>query len=230
MRLWQQKTLFDPSFPFLVEDSHIPAPGSRLHWHEYPELLCVLKGKLCATIDDREWEAEEGDIIMLDGAISHKFVSKCADTTVRYYQYDPLVMFGENMFKPGGKTFLDPGFSMKPVLKARSGGPFYDHINACLQAIYREHREKDAGYQLIIKARLCELVVAAMREMPDTQPYRAALKDENRRLEMAVSFMKRNFSDPCLSLEATAKEAAFSKFHFARFFHERTGRTFLNFL
>lgn len=56
--------------------------GTRLHKHDYDEVVYVIEGRSKWTVNGREREASVGDILIVHAGEPHKFVN-CGDGVLR---------------------------------------------------------------------------------------------------------------------------------------------------
>ena len=52
-----------------------PGRGTKLHKHDYDEIVYVIEGRSKWTIDGRELEAGPGDIVVVHAGEAHKFIN-----------------------------------------------------------------------------------------------------------------------------------------------------------
>jgi quercetin dioxygenase-like cupin family protein len=52
-----------------------PGQGTRLHKHDYDEVVYVVEGRSKWTVGDRELEATAGDILIVRAGEPHKFIN-----------------------------------------------------------------------------------------------------------------------------------------------------------
>ncbi|HEY4906684.1 MAG TPA: cupin domain-containing protein [Candidatus Acidoferrum sp.] len=59
----------------LLETVNAPGFGPPLHRHRETEIFRVLEGRYLFQVDDRRFEAGEGDVVCVPGGASHAFVN-----------------------------------------------------------------------------------------------------------------------------------------------------------
>ena len=62
----------DTQVSFIFNDVTEPGLGPRLHSHDYDEVQIVRHGKALYTFDGKEYEASEGDIVVIPAGTHHK--------------------------------------------------------------------------------------------------------------------------------------------------------------
>jgi AraC-like DNA-binding protein len=103
--------------------------------------------------------------------------------------------------------------------------------------LFTEYREQKKGYRLAIKAKLCLLALAYLR---DSQPETNDLENPatgwhtsfvtDQRMERVYQLIFKNFDNAGLNLEQAAQAAAVSPSYFSRLFKEQVGRSFYDYL
>ena len=63
---------------FELQDA--PAFVFPAHWHEYVEILYLIRGQFSAIVQATEYRLNEGDLIIINsGALQHLYISSAAD-------------------------------------------------------------------------------------------------------------------------------------------------------
>jgi quercetin dioxygenase-like cupin family protein len=83
MPIFNRDTLGDGSFKgvdrgatiSVILDRSEPGRGPRLHRHPYDETWIVHDGSLTFQIDDQEYQARPGDIVIVPPGAAHKFTN-----------------------------------------------------------------------------------------------------------------------------------------------------------
>jgi AraC-like DNA-binding protein len=230
---WQENESFAYSFPYRSWDSVMPLFTFPLHWHEYYEIVYVLKGKTYASLDGETYEASEKDIIIINKSILHGFFPSNPGTSVRIFQFEPKI-FAESGIELREGVNGTPVFARNPLLSAKKDGALYEKALVLIGDMFKEYNRKDAGFRLAIKSKVYEFTLTLLREMSSGQfvkPYRNTnSRYVNERLERILLFIFKNFDKPDITLEDAAEEAALSKFHFTRFLKKQTGQNFHSYL
>ncbi|MDR2739249.1 MAG: AraC family transcriptional regulator [Treponema sp.] len=236
---WQEKEEFGFSLPFRCWDSTLSEFFYPAHWHEYYEVFIVHAGKVNIVIEGNAHEACQGDIVFIDPGQVHSFPSSGPGTILRLFHFEQRIFVNEDHIHGivGDGTI----FSQKPVIHAvpqpdrdALDDVLYTRFFGILTELFIEYREKKTGYRLAIKSGLYLLVLTYMRNRltgsPDAVSKKSDTLTADKRLERVHLFIFKNFNQADLDLDQAAREAALSRFHFARFFKQHTGRSFYVFL
>lgn len=99
-----------PDFPveYYYVDSNHPRYNMAIHWHNEWELIRILKGKFLITLDDKQWELNEGEIVLVSGETLHG--GKAFDCIYECLVFDLYGLFGKMDIL---KTQLRPFYNME---------------------------------------------------------------------------------------------------------------------
>jgi AraC-like DNA-binding protein len=225
MEAWHQKNLVAEDFPFqlLITDVAEFPP----HWHEEIEIVYVLDHDLVIGLSNEVYTLKPRDILLIGRGEVHFFV------TPPKRSKRLIIQFELAMFESFAGVMQDRRFST-PLIGCVEGPGLKRHrdLEKQLLAIETEYGGKREGYQLAIKARLYDLMVILLRQVP-MEKY--SLLERNKhlkrleRLEQVFRYVEQNHTRE-ITLAEIAGAANFSVYHFARFFKEATGMTFIQYL
>jgi AraC-like DNA-binding protein len=227
----QEQKDFGFTFPFDCWDSMLVNFIYPVCWHDYYEIILVLEGKVTITIDGSVKRCSRGDIVSIDPGQMHGFPQSDPGTQLRFYHFGAQIFARNDNFQglvgEGGKLF-----SRTPLLRAgdHTNRVLYTQVYDILDKIFTEFREKKLGFRFSVKAGLYMLVLAYLRINSKENRVRYSGKPvsltTDRRMEHILLMIHKNFSNFDFDLDHAAREAAMSRFHFARFFKQQTGQTF----
>jgi AraC-like DNA-binding protein len=205
------------AFPFLVWESEMVMFPP--HWHDCFEILFIKRGGMYVSVDDAISEVAAGGLIMVDSCATHGFFDANPGTSIMGMQFD-ITFFDEGFLTIRNMVFHNPVLS-----KGMLSDTVYAHLRRLLREICAEYKRKDAGYQLAVKAKLYELMLAILREGP-----KAPHKVPSSKAKQIRAFVYKNYDDPDLTLEEAACSFKLNKFYFIRFFKKYTGYSFHSYL
>jgi AraC-like DNA-binding protein len=224
---FREKDKLDRAFPVLVWNNNKPGFWFPLHWHIQVELLYILQGKVEAIIDGKKWEGNQGDIVVVDTGQIHGFFNPSPDARVRIFQFG-LEIFYETLAEVRDRE-LSPLFRRKSLITRSEGGEFHRRLETLLSELFAEYQGRAAGFHLAVIAKLYELAMLFLRELPaERLPPDARKKrsHHNERLERIFSFIGDNFDNPDLTLDMAADSAGLNRFYFSRLLKVQTGQSF----
>lgn len=217
------------TFPFLVWDSPREPFWFPQHWHERIEMLYVLKGSFNADINGKAWIGRQGDIVAIDTGLIHGFFDSSADSAVRIFQFGPDI-FNEALVELQNRELMLPVFGQRPIISADADKSLHDSLERLLMEIDAEYKRQEAGFRLLIKAKLYEIAALLLRNRPPLPQQDSRThynkKNNTQLLERIFSCLYDNHDDPSFMLENAAQEVALSKFYLTRFLKEQTGQGF----
>ncbi|MDR0553350.1 MAG: AraC family transcriptional regulator [Treponema sp.] len=222
-----EKEKLDRAFPFLARGTPRPNFWFPLHWHIQVEMLYILQGRLDVTVNGKTREGRQGDIVIVDTGLIHGFSNPGPGTDIWLYQFG-LEIFSDALAEVQTGE-LSPVFRRKPLVTRRDDGLLHARLEQLLLDMFAEYRRKDEGFRLAIISKLYEVAVIFLREIP-AEPClpgeQLKRKNSHERLERIFSFIKRNLTNPNLSLEMAAENVCLNKYYFSHFLKERTGQSF----
>lgn len=224
MEAWHQRNLTDDQFPFnLFITDILEFPP---HWHEEFEIIYVLEEELVIGLNNELFHLKPRDIFLINSGEVHFFV------TPPKKSHRIILQFELSLFQSLANSMRE----RKPVsplidLDSPQSGVHQDFEQQLL-SIADEYTQKLPGYQLAIRARLYDLIVILLRQVP-TEPYSSLERNKHlkrlERLEQVFKYVEQNHTRE-ITLGETARAANFSVYHFTRFFKETTGMTFVQYL
>lgn len=224
MEAWHQKNLTDDQFPFnLFITDILEFPP---HWHEEIEIIYVLEEELVVGLNNEIFHLKPRDIFLINSGEVHFFV------TPPKKSHRIILLFELSLFQSLA-DFLRVRKPVSPLIAfdIPESGAHHD-LEKQLLAIAQEYSGKLPGYQLAISARLSDLAVILLRQVP-TEPYSPLERHKHlkrlERLEQVFNYVAQNYTR-MITLTEIAKVANFSVYHFTRFFKETTGMTFTQYL
>jgi len=227
---WCERESFDPDFPFYLIDEKFG--NYPFHWHKYLEILYMVTGKLDVFINGETYSCHEGDIIIVNSDMIHGYFNVSQDTCVIKFK------FGTELFDQLLVDIMDSRnesliFNRKSLITQMQDKDVHKKMVKLIYKLRREYYDKIEGYRLAIKKILYDLALLILREIPVKQNFTKTNNIVNPNfsaLERVFSFIYEHYDDPKITLDNASDAACQSKFHFSRFFRERTGMTFHTYL
>ena len=226
---WHQKNLLRSDFPFnLIFSENLQFSP---HWHEEIEIIYCLEGEMQVGLNNEIYTIQPRDIFLIGGGEVHHFTSGYKESKC------VIIQFGLSFFDSfsgiiSDRRFIRPLLGYSKKLGKDEQADIHDKMECQILAIIDEYREKKEGYQMALKARIYDLVVILLRQVP-MEPYGAREKSRQirrlKRLEKVFGYVEANYSQN-ITLDEIAKVANYSPYHFSRFFRESTGMTFWDYL
>ena len=221
-----------PGFAYNTYLCTIPLdfPRVALHWHDQMEIIYIKKGTGTVSVNLEPYEVHAGCIVpVLPGEI-HGIEG---NPGVRM-EYENII-FSLSMLDSAEENDWCRSHVLAPLMNSSMSFPrpvypgtaFHEAVSAALDRADRFCDERPAGYFLLVKSCLFELLYALY-----THRSSDLLPEKNKhteRLKSFLSWVKQHYTEP-ISIEYAASYAGYSPAHFMRRFKEETGQTFVHFL
>lgn len=225
-----QKTLLNADFPLNIIFTDVTEFPP--HWHEVVEVVYVLDGSLRVGVNSDIYTMNPRDILLIAGGDVHYFVpepNKVKRLILHFEMAFFESVFPEAKNKRFTRVFLTEtdNTSLKDA-NGSAANTVYKSVENQILAIIEEYNEKQDAYRIALKARLFDILVILLRNIP-MQAYTPQERNRhlNRlgRLENVFKFVEENYCFE-ITLEEISAVANFSEYYFTRFFKEATGMTF----
>lgn len=225
-----QKNILEPEFPFrlLISDGVFSFPH---HWHDEIEIVYVIEGSLRVGINSNIYTLHERDMIIISSGDIHYFLGHETFSKRVLIQFS-LSIFDNLSSAVNERKFIRHLFNHSKRMSSDWDGQVHDEMEKQILWLVKEYNELKQGYKLALKARLYDLVVILLRNVPIEDVIGAEeskQREKLKRLESVFQYVENNFYQP-ITLKQIASMAGFSMFHFTRFFKECIGITFGEYL
>ena len=228
-KVYKYKSL-PPDFPFSIKFAEMEpyyCMDHTFHWHNYLEISYVKHGKGRYFIENKTYEIQEGDIIVINNIEPHYLEVLPPEKMIQpVVMFDPkLVWSNENqMFD---FQYLQPFFERSSNFSNRidSKSDIGRKIFRLLTEIEEEYTRQPAGYKLMIKAKILHIVTYLIRHYQDSGKQLESISQKSRKLkklEAVFEFINTNYPKKIM-LEELASLVYMSPNYFCTFFKESTG-------
>ena len=229
MMAMHQKNLLEPDFPFSLGITHsLEFPP---HWHEEIEIIYMLDGNMQVGLNNETYILGPRDIFLIGRGNVHHFISSVEPNHSVIIQFG-LSFFGSFSSIIRNAQFVSPLLEFSKKLDTNMDSCAHSAIEKQILAMIEENEVKKEGYQMALKARLFDLMVILVRQVP-MQPFSSREKNHQvsrlKRLDRVLAYIDSNY-DKKLTLDDVADVANYSPYHFTRFFKDTTGMTFNEYL
>lgn len=219
LELYEKKILRDEEFPIqLIRNRfHQKKRCFDLHWHEHIELHYVVSGQTTLKLEQEEFKARKGDLVIANSNILHE--GFCDGT----FMETLVVIFDMADFS---RELADKNIIFQPLIR---NDP---EIVRIMQNINEELTRQEIGDRLVCKGYLLQLVAYLVRnyalEMLDKgDSLRRRKKLE--RLNIVYQYIESNYSGP-ISNRELAGLIHVSEGRFSHLFKESTGMAPLQYI
>ncbi len=227
---------FPMDFPFSIKFTDMEpfyCMNHTFHWHNYLEIAFVKKGKGIYYVENRTYEMNEGDIVVINNIEPHYMeVLPPVNMVMPVVMFEPqLVWSSESLFD---YNYMEPFFERSSNFnnKIDSKSEIGRKIFAMLSEIEDEYVNKTVGYKLMIKAKLLHIITYLIRHYQDSSKSTESITSKSKRLEKlekVFDYINGNYSQK-IELNTLAELAYMSPNYFSTFFKQSTGFTPIEYL
>lgn len=231
MKAQHQKTLLNAELPmnvFFTDVTEFPP-----HWHEAVEVIYVPDGSLRVGVNSTVYAMEPGDILLITGGDIHYFVPEPKHVNRLILFFDMAYFetaFPEAKNKRFTRGLITKGETVTPG--KQSTPSVHKALEEQILGIMQEYDDRRDAYKIAMRARLFDILVILLREIP-MQAYspQERNRNENRlgRLDNVFRYVEENYTSE-ITLGKISSVANFSEYYFTRFFKDATGMTFGKYL
>ncbi len=209
----------DFPFGFYQVDGAHPKYEMAFHWHTNLEIVRVLEGELCLTLDNQTHTLIAGDFAIVNSETIH-------GATPKNCRYECIV-FNLAFLKTGNEAcdgFLEDILSHNTLLCER---PQDREVLILLESIFQTIATQKDGVAFKIIGLFHSLLGELQeRGLFSTRHTPTPRYDEKKavKLKTVLRYLREHFSAP-ITLEEMAQVAGVSKKYFCKFFKDMTGTT-----
>jgi AraC-like DNA-binding protein len=233
---------FDPSgFPLAIrrvstDPAHTPSHPHDLteveHRHDFCELVIVTQGSAMHWLERSDFPVTAGDVFLLQGQQSHYFHDR-QNLELINIMYDPnRIGLPENELRrmPGycAMFMLEPSYRRWHRFASRLHLEriALSHAEQLAGEMEKECDEKTAGYEVVLRAKLLELIAYLSRayNATETTEARALL-----RVGHVIGALENDFKKDW-TIDLLLQIAHMSRSNFMRVFRKATGQTPIDYL
>lgn len=198
-------------------DTAIPA-----HWHNYLEIVYLLKGRMTAVIQAEKYSLHPGDLLIINCKDLHMTRKETPETEYMLLQISRQQLL---QFFSDFDSIRFSSFIAKDTLASENA------LKGFLTGLIQIFSEKEDGYPLLFTARLYDLLYVLYRKYSFRQPADAVsrVSRDMSRMARIIDWLQENYRQP-LTLTQAAHYLGLSKEYFCRIFKQYTGQTFLEYL
>jgi AraC-type DNA-binding domain-containing proteins len=234
MKIFKDNLELNAEFPFFINEVVLKKEDNctdSFHWHSFFEITYIRSGSGYYFVNGKQYEVEEGDIIIFNNVEPHGWkVEEDMDTLVMIFS-SSFVAEHTNFFNLDYlKPFIERGSNFKNKIEKED--TITKEIARILKEIHREWEEKNVGYQLMIKADVLRILTFLIRYSQDNEKSDEFIQDKKlamKRLEDAFDYISEHYCDK-ITLEEAAKSAFMSPNYFSSYFRKVTDISFSEYL
>lgn len=199
------------------------APDVFAHWHDEAELTLIQEGSCLYQIQLEEYPVKAGDLVFLPPALLHGISTPegrmVSDTYVFHMHFlgsDSRDICATRYLLPLMNQELVPPYVISPDHPA-----YREALNLYLR-VALAWRDRPAGYELTIRAKLLELIVLLLPYCRESTQLSRLNTEHSRKIKTALEYIAAHYTEE-IAIADVAAACYFSEYHFMRFFKRCTG-------
>lgn len=214
--------------------SHNHDLTETLHYHDFTEIIIVLKGNSIHFVEGNEYVASAGDIFVLQGYQAHAFkdASSLEIVNVMFDSTTRADMLDNEMLKkiPGYNALfiLEPQYRNRHHFKhiLRLSRKDLAKIEFIINTMFLEQTSQEPGFEAIIKNKLEELIIYLSREYSKLKSREAI---SLLRIGSIIEYLENHYAED-INLDHLSQMSYMSIRNFQRVFKKATGQSPIDYL
>lgn len=191
------------------------------HWHNYIELLFILKGEVTVRKDGDTYSLKEADIIVINANELHELYSMSDNLILALQIPEDFLkeIYQENIIFQC-KSFESPDNQTQ-----------FDSIRRLLAEMIFVYKKAEDGYKIKFYSILYELLFMLVKQFKVSQkePFKSAFGKYLERLSAIVHYVEENYKSD-INLSLAAREMNLTVPYFSSFFQKHMGTTFMSYV
>jgi len=209
---------------FMVWQSSYEDISFLAHWHQEIEFIYVRSGSAHLSINEHEFTAQAGDLVVVDSGDFHYSDSSRMQNHLDFIIFDPGILSSLYQYS----HFIHPLISGR-MLKEYG---LADELKQLYKAVSTELDRKEPYYQDIVKAALRKFWYGLKRHHPRGD---RKVQSQNKRFHMLydmqqlLSYIETHYPEN-ITLSFAAQKMGFSESYFSKIFKRLIGINFITYL
>lgn len=224
------------TYPYLcfITNSNTIRPYVSPHFHDYIEVLYIVKGSMRIQLVNESYDFTSGSIILVDSREVHSTdIDVNIPTEVIVLKFEPQIFSDNDTALEMGYIvpFINPNFSHQKIFKKDE--LVGTNIPNIIKNIFEEYKSKEYGFELAIKAGIYNIFLWILR---NRYPVELRTKLERlkstinmEKLQKVLKFVEYHYQEE-IPLSIMAEMCNMSYSYFSRQFKVIMGKTFKQYL
>lgn len=200
------------------------------HFHDFFEMVYILKGKCVHFVNGRKYALKHGDLLVINYNSTHSHKSeeghKYVNILLKPEYINQSLANCENAFELLNLSEFEEFRKILDVSKCKITftGEERDRLESVISIFLDEMQLNPVGYELTVRSLFNVVLLFIFRKMSLTLE-----ENINGMSEKVLDYIRRNYRKK-LSLEEMAKKCSYNTSYFSRLFKQYTGHTFMEYL
>lgn len=200
------------------------------HWHEEMEILQILEGNPEFLIDSQSYKTKPGDILLVPPRILHSG-GTLLPCVYNAFVFNLEILNGgevDSVYLNYVKPILQNQMRFKIHLKIEDESK-NKVIEKLLISLSQDLRDKKRGYELLVKMNVFNIFYQLFTEEYIYENKNKNNQVTNEKVKELLNFIYKNYNKN-LGVEKVAEKIGYNPQYFCRYFKEKIGKTYVNFL
>lgn len=196
------------------------------HCHQELEILMLQKGQLQVFYENEEYELYAGDVWIVPPFGSHG-IGKGKSDCERIVVLADLQLLGSGAKENQEYLWIRKELEKRDMFSRHWEDATRNKVSEIVGKLYWEYSEKKYAWKLSVKALISELVLAALREMPERE--NKAPEKEVIRIKNILEYIALHYYND-ITLQSCADAVGFNSTYLSRYFSSTMGITFQEYI
>ena len=209
---------------FLLHD--VTGMVSILHYHDELELLQVISGQMCCTVDGVDYKAHAGEVIFVRSGVPHQ-TSAVSGTQINLIQFRESGFISDEINKIIKYSLKLQNLSEEPVMILNSTDLFSE-----ITEMVKENEKRETSFEIFIRGSIYKIIGILHRLGALSETGNVYDENKTEKILPVLSYVNENYNEN-ISLERASAMLGFEQSYFCRIFKAATVATFtedLNFV
>lgn len=199
------------------------------HTHDFIEIVYILSGEMCHTVDGRDYQLRHGDILFMNYGCSHSFTS-IPDTTYVNVLFSPDMIADGMINAENAFSILSLGAFNEMRSNEQSGkisffGKERDALESIILSMLDEYNKKDSHWETVIGNYLSTFFIMLLRKSEQGLKPQELYNTWHELAEYIDSHLGER-----LTLSALAQKCFYNPSYFSRVFKEKFGMSLTEYI
>lgn len=209
---------------FYSVDEHHPRYNMPYHWHMETELLYILSGEFCLSLNGTEYCLREGELCYIPGGVLHG--GEPTNCNYECIDFDIGALLQQTqLVRHNLRKIENENTQIQTVFTRTEAG-----VLKCVSRLFAAARTQQDGWELLVLAGLFDFFGTVIQQ----HYYKNTQTTKNRQqkvqqIKAAIEYIELNYHRP-ISLDELANTTGLSSKYFCRYFRLIIGRTPIDYL
>lgn len=224
----------DLKFEAMIQRSQSGEKVCVPHYHSYIELLYCLSGKYNLRLDEKKYNFECGDLVVISSNEIHELFCLEDESEHIVVKFEPEILYdspvGSFDVKYVFPFTVKDASPQKVFLREEIEATDIPHM---MKNILSEYQNNEYGFELSVKSDICRIFLRILRywkssgvNMPKTNP---TYSEHIKSIKKVLDYLSLHISED-ITAEEMARLAGLSYAYFSRIFGQIMGKSFNDYL